>query len=323
VEPQPAPPPGPAVDAPVPALKLTPARPVPDPPIAMAASINKGSVNTAALKPALNSSPLQSPLAAGTVAIPVGAVSEKWPQQVLKWLPAKGADLEVPIAELQPAIQTGRAVFSWKQIRGWMRPAASGGAEHDSLLIELPLRDVVPLFMAAARPGAATARRQVAIEESIPDLFHGAEGLAEKDLGEISEPPPKVVESPRLPPSPAREATTPAELVQEVCQISGVCGALITPADGLLLAQQLPANVNSEALAAFVPQIFSRLSQSTIELKLGAPRQITASLDQFVLHLLKSGTAYFAVLTVAGGEAVSQARFTEIALKLKKISNSH
>jgi len=62
---------------------------------------------------------------------------------------------------------------------------------------------------------------------------------------------------------------TPNEIVSKAATLDGVGGALIALPDGLLVASKIPADMNADTLAAFLPQIFGRVTQATRELRMG------------------------------------------------------
>jgi predicted regulator of Ras-like GTPase activity (Roadblock/LC7/MglB family) len=62
---------------------------------------------------------------------------------------------------------------------------------------------------------------------------------------------------------------TPKEAVERAVELDGVAGALVALPDGLMVASKLPPEVNGETLAAFLPHIFSKVSQCTKELRMG------------------------------------------------------
>ena len=49
-----------------------------------------------------------------------------------------------------------------------------------------------------------------------------------------------------------------------------MAGAVVALADSLRVASNVPADQNADAVAAFLPQIFERVNQSTRELRMGA-----------------------------------------------------
>jgi predicted regulator of Ras-like GTPase activity (Roadblock/LC7/MglB family) len=66
--------------------------------------------------------------------------------------------------------------------------------------------------------------------------------------------------------------------------------------DGLLVASHLPPGLNGEAIAAFLPQMFSRVTQYCKELKFGDSTNITITIDHVPLRIYKAGSVFFAAL---------------------------
>ena len=95
---------------------------------------------------------------------------------------------------------------------------------------------------------------------------------------------------------PGKRNWTPNEIVQHTAQLPGVGGALIALQDGLLVANCMPANWKSETIAAFLPQIFGRMSQYVKELSMGDLISVTVAVEQGTLQVYKAGIIYFAAL---------------------------
>jgi predicted regulator of Ras-like GTPase activity (Roadblock/LC7/MglB family) len=87
---------------------------------------------------------------------------------------------------------------------------------------------------------------------------------------------------------------TPNEIVQRTSQLPGVGGALIALQDGLLVANCMPATWKSETIAAFLPQIFGRMSQYVKELSMGDLISVTVAVEQGTFQVYKAGIIYFA-----------------------------
>ena len=62
--------------------------------------------------------------------------------------------------------------------------------------------------------------------------------------------------------------------------LDGVVGALIALPDGLMVASQIPADLNGDTLAAFLPQIFGKVSQCTKELRMGELNNLNFTVGQ-------------------------------------------
>jgi predicted regulator of Ras-like GTPase activity (Roadblock/LC7/MglB family) len=76
--------------------------------------------------------------------------------------------------------------------------------------------------------------------------------------------------------------------------LPGVGGVLITLPDGLMVANRLQPNLNAEALAAFVPQIFGRVSQCTKELQMGDLTDLNFVVGNVPWKILRVNAVYFA-----------------------------
>jgi predicted regulator of Ras-like GTPase activity (Roadblock/LC7/MglB family) len=114
---------------------------------------------------------------------------------------------------------------------------------------------------------------------------------------------------------PGRKNWTPAEIVQRTSQLAGVGGALIVLQDGLLVASQLPPGLNSETIAAFLPQLYGRMSQYCKELKFGEPRKLTFIIENLPLKVYRGTGVFFTVLGRAG-EGLPDAQLDVIAVQL-------
>jgi predicted regulator of Ras-like GTPase activity (Roadblock/LC7/MglB family) len=83
--------------------------------------------------------------------------------------------------------------------------------------------------------------------------------------------------------------------------LPGVTGALIALQDGLLVAGSMPPPWKTETIAAFIPQIFGRLTQYTKELQMGEVRTVSFGVDSGTLQIFNAGIIYFAALGLHGG----------------------
>ncbi|HTD87953.1 MAG TPA: roadblock/LC7 domain-containing protein [Candidatus Binatia bacterium] len=95
---------------------------------------------------------------------------------------------------------------------------------------------------------------------------------------------------------PGKRNWTPNEIVQRTAQLPGVAGALIALQDGLLVANCMPQGWKTETIAAFLPQIFGRMSQYVKELSMGDLISVTVAVEQGTLQVYKAGIIYFAAL---------------------------
>jgi predicted regulator of Ras-like GTPase activity (Roadblock/LC7/MglB family) len=100
---------------------------------------------------------------------------------------------------------------------------------------------------------------------------------------------------------PNKKNWTPNEIIQKTIALPGVTGALIALQDGLLVAGSMPAPWKTETIAAFIPQIFGRLTQYTKELQMGEVRTVSFGVDSGTLQIFNAGIIYFGALGKHGG----------------------
>ncbi len=119
---------------------------------------------------------------------------------------------------------------------------------------------------------------------------------------------------------PAKRDWTPKEIVTETARFKGVAGALLATPDGLLVTAQLPGEIQADMLAAFVPQLFTRMVQCAKELKFRAPAHCLFHLENLPLQIFQAGRLYFVVLGKAG-EALPKIQLGAIAAQLERKSS--
>ena len=305
--------------------------------------------------PAISMTPSVAPRETDSVKVPLVPLAKGWPDSIQNVVMASHAASSVhfPFADLEAAMKRGKAVFSWQQIRGWIGPrSCNDGREFDATELELPLAVLAPAFLSrrSTRHGSgSSAPKKVTAAAEIPDIFAGrqsaAPGVAPAPAPAPEAAPeaqPKTLEQrisaglastlaaptpqkapPATEPSAqpfdkqpaARSNAVPAELIQRVCHLGGVAGALLVTPDGLVIAGQLPTGITAETTAAFLPKVFRHSNQFTRELKLGDPRQIEIVAGGVPLQILDVGSAYFAVLGKAG-EPLPKLQLSSIAGQL-------
>lgn len=138
-------------------------------------------------------------------------------------------------------------------------------------------------------------------------------------MGAPTPAPAQVVDLGTLFGQPGKSQWTPAELVQKCATLPGMSGALIALSDGLLVANQLPANLNGETIAAFLPQMFGRMSHYTRELKIGEPHALTLMVKHQPLQITKVGDLFFLAIGKAG-ERLPEPQLEAIIAQLDKQS---
>ncbi len=276
--------------------------------------------------------------------VTLSEVAEGWPEAVIGEVQQFGlADeqLSLPVGEIDLAMRKGKIVFKWKTIRTWMgNAAASATSPNDDLELLLPLKVVAPKFLALRQPKGK--QRKTHIEESIPDLFSGgpapapvapptaapvpaakapiANPLVAPEPAAHAPAPAPIAAPPKAParkPAVTISAANPNELVAKTAQLAGVTGALLAMNDGLVVASQLPKPLQGETVAAFLPQIFGRLTHFATELKLGDLSSVMLIMDNSPWIIFRTGKVYFAVVGNPG-EALPLPQLMAIVADIKR-----
>jgi predicted regulator of Ras-like GTPase activity (Roadblock/LC7/MglB family) len=120
--------------------------------------------------------------------------------------------------------------------------------------------------------------------------------------------------------SPAKTDWTPTEMAQRILALPGVAGALVASNDGLLVAGQMPAPLKAATMAAFLPQIFSRVGLCTEEVQLGTLRALRLSAGPASCAVWKAGTLYLAVLGQPG-QTLPEAALEPLAVQLAQLNH--
>ena len=226
----------------------------------------------------------------------------------------------LPVSSIEQALRQGRICFSWKSLRAWVKPAVPIVASaHDGTVLDLPLKLVAPLFLERQRE-AAKSKQKVSIDEDIPNLFFGfpqPEGTPSPALAtarssdtnyyvwEDSHDTARIHESEvKRGPSPGTKFVakyaTPNEVVSRAAGLEGVVGALIALPDGLMVANRLPPDLNADTLAAFLPQIFGKVSQCTKELRMGELNNLNFTVGNVPWKIFRVNAIFFAAFGQAG-----------------------
>jgi hypothetical protein len=288
--------------------------------------------------------------------LPLADLSDAWLPAVRSELAHFGlieSTLAVPIAAVEEGLKKGRMIFTWKQIRSWTdSPAATmSSSAHDAELLELPLKVVAPAFLALSRSVRGAAR--VAVDETIPDTFAGPARVTQplptvvagNGAPTVSAPagnPPvpepaadriifpdeefgkaRIAESPRAADAPRsgteflKRYATPNDIVNKAVSFDGVVGALVTLPDGLLVASHLPDGINGDSIAAFLPQVFGRMTQSAREFRMGELRDLQFTVGVTPWKIFRVGAIYFGVFG-REGEPLPLPKLTELAAELDR-----
>lgn len=259
--------------------------------------------------------PVPAPAAAAVkddnfLTMPIAQISEGWPQPVMDEIRQYNLDtasVALPYGEVDMAMRKGKVVFTWAQVRGWMADTtgAPSATDTDNEEVIIPLKLVAPLFLARRQP--RQPQKKVSIEEDIPDLFSGGEpeppAKPAATLAKAGPTPAPAVEAPSPAPvapptgtAKVKAAESPDALLRQACGFPGVEGALLAMHDGLVVAAELPDGLHGETVAAFLPQIFGRLTQFTTELKLGELSSVMLVIENRPWIIFRTRKVYFAVI---------------------------
>jgi hypothetical protein len=276
-----------------------------------------------------------------TISAPLAAISEHWPealQMEIKQLNLTAAQISLPVHLVEPALKRGRVIFSWRDLRSWIKPEASGVSVHDGIELELPLKVLAPLFFARQKNGAA--QRKISVSEEIPNLFFGFPQAQPASVPPT--PMPSAVAS-AVAPLPdtnfflranqpqttdsefkrkggtdfTSRAATPSEIVLRAMQLPGVAGVVIALPDGLKVASQIPSDLNGDTLAAFIPQLFARVNQCSRELRMGDMNNLSFTVGNIPWKIFRVNAVYFAAFGRAG-ESLPTAPLAALATELDR-----
>lgn len=248
----------------------------------------------------------------------LSALSDSWPETVRKEIEGHAlanAQVAVPTKLLEQGLKQGRITISWQSARSWIQPALPPMASPlDETLLELPLKIVAPAFLARQQRSKG---KRVSIDAAIPDLFFGFPTPESTALSVTATPldtnfyawGENAGETPAEPdgksgPSPGTKFVAkyaaPNEVISRAAGLEGVVGALIALPDGLMVASQLPKDLNADTLAAFLPQIFGKVSQCARELRMGELNNLNFTVGNVPWKIFRVNAIFFAAFGKAG-----------------------
>jgi hypothetical protein len=277
--------------------------------------------------PGLPEAPTEPASQPEVLLVDLAPLAERWPEALrneIEQLNLLQAQVALPKALVSAGLKQGRVAFRWDALRSWIRPAiAPAPSAEEQTELELPLQVVAPLFLAKQRE-LNRPRPKLQVDEAIPDVF----GMARPTPGAPEEPTEAIEtrSASRLNPEPASAApgsveargiSTPEQLVSRAVQLHGVAGALVTLPDGLLVASRFPENRNADKVAAFLPQIFSRLGQYTEQLEMGELNTLEFLVGNVPWKAFRLKEVLFVVFG-RGGEVLPNSELGLLAAQLGK-----
>ncbi len=160
-----------------------------------------------------------------------------------------------------------------------------------------------PTPQADESPAAVEPRAETSPEASLAapaEASTAAEAINPALLAPVPAAEPAPVTIGELFGDPSKVEWTPADLVAGLAQRPGVLGAVVALQEGLLVANSLPAELNGETIAAFLPQIFARLNQYAGEMQFGEINDLLVTTHGAPCQIYRVGFVYFAVLGKPG-----------------------
>ena len=260
------------------------------------------------------------------------------------------AQVALPVHLVEPALKRGRVIFSWHHLRSWIRPVPPGVSVNDAIELELPLKVLAPLFIPRQKPHVKPQVKPALPPSNVPNLFFGFPQPQPEELAppidvpdEAPEPAVKPVdaklaetnfyvwsdngEAPRVDnvdyhrPPPATDFSSrramPKDIVERSLRLPGVVGAVVALPDGLKVAHHLPPELNPDTVAAFLPQLFSRVSQCSKELRMGELNNLNFTIGNIPWKIFRVNSVYFAAFG-REGEPLPTAQLAALAGELDR-----
>jgi predicted regulator of Ras-like GTPase activity (Roadblock/LC7/MglB family) len=110
---------------------------------------------------------------------------------------------------------------------------------------------------------------------------------------------------------------TPKEVVERATLLEGVAGAIVALPDGLKVADKVPPELNADTLAAFLPQLFGRVTQCAKELRMGELNNLNFTVGNVPWKIFRVNAVYFAAFGRAG-QALPAAQLAMLATELDR-----
>jgi len=261
----------------------------------------------------------------------------------------QNAQVALPVNLIEPALKRGRVIFPWQTLRSWIRPKPPGVSTHDGIELELPLKVLAPLCLPRQKKEIKPKTQPSLPPSSIPNLFFGFPQpqpeeltpplnapdvvplvqpidakLAETDYyvwGDGAEGSRSVETEFKRAPMPATDFSsrraTPKEIIERALKLQNVVGAIVALPDGLKVAYNLPPDLNPDTVAAFLPQLFSRVSQCSKELRMGELNNLNFTIGNVPWKIFRVNAVYFAAFGRAG-EPLPTAQLAVLAGELDR-----
>ncbi len=159
----------------------------------------------------------------GELSLTLFEIAAGWPEGIRSDLSILPGDTKIilPVSEVSAGLQKGKVLFTWGQLRGYLRPAPPEGIHiPDETQLLLPLKIVAPAFVAATGAKKRSSTK-AAVNKELPDFFGPAAGRTP-----VEPPPaPAPAAAPAAPEIPAAAAaevvpTAPLTLISSSAPVS-------------------------------------------------------------------------------------------------------
>lgn len=287
----------------------------------------------------LKSEILRSPLAGanvplnGAIVLPglkCGRLVMTWKQIRQLALPSSAPsphdniELELPLKVIAPLFFAAQKT----PMRTQARPAVSqeipqlffGFPQGGSMAPTAPIAPATPI--ASIAPAAPAAPAAVPVVPPLPKSQPDRQDTNFYVWGENGEVPvtdeANLLRRPAVPQTDfMNRQTHPRDAVARAISLPGVAGAVVAMQDGLRVASEVPPELNADTLAAFLPQIFERVNQSTRELRMGVLNNIKFTVGNVPWKIFRVGAVYFAAFGRAG-QRLPSAQLAQLAAEMDR-----
>jgi len=110
---------------------------------------------------------------------------------------------------------------------------------------------------------------------------------------------------------------SPMDTVKNMAEFPGISGVMLATKDGLVVADKLPSELNADRLAAFLPQMFARMGDYALELRMGPMSALAIHLEAGPCEVIDGGILYLIVVGKPG-ESLPAAQIHKIAAEMAK-----
>ena len=220
--------------------------------------------------------------------------------------PSDNLDLDLPLKVIAPAF-----LVAQKKLSGRAPQKVAVSEEIPNLFFGFPQPEPAVPVTPTFRPSPLPASAPATVEHSIPAAQNphnpNAQRTTDTNLFPASAEEATTTDDSTLfqrTPAPQTDFLTrqmqPKDVVVQAMTLPGVAGAVVALADGLRVASDVPAEFNADTVAAFLPQIYERVNQSTRELRMGALNNVSFTVGNVPWKIFRVNSIYFAAFGRAG-----------------------